>query len=137
MKGPSTMSNDSEQSAATSAFRHRYPSCESRDLRTSSGGRLSCRDCERRHKLERKARRHRERGDRCSCGTDAVSLNPSEVVAHNWGGGPCRIVPTGVVPPVAKCRDCGADWKPVRRGECSRCGSDNTPTPPATPEASA
>lgn len=27
------------------------------------------------------------------------------------------------------CRDCGADWKPVRRGECGRCGSDATPEP--------
>lgn len=27
------------------------------------------------------------------------------------------------------CRDCGADWRPVRRGECARCGSDATPAP--------
>ena len=36
------------------------------------------------------------------------------------------------IPPVSTCRDCGAEWKPVRRGECSRCGSDNTPIPPAS-----
>jgi hypothetical protein len=34
------------------------------------------------------------------------------------------------IPPASKCRDCGADFVPVRRGECSRCGSDNTPIPP-------
>jgi hypothetical protein len=26
-----------------------------------------------------------------------------------------------------RCRDCGAPWRPVRRGECSRCGSDAGP----------
>lgn len=25
------------------------------------------------------------------------------------------------------CRDCGAAWRPVRRGECSACGSDAGP----------
>lgn len=28
---------------------------------------------------------------------------------------------------VPVCRDCGTDWHPVRRGECSRCGSDAGP----------
>lgn len=71
----------------------RCPKCDGTDWRITERGRRYCRDCEKRHKRERKDRRHRERGDRCGCGADAVSLNPAEVVVHNWGGGACRIVP--------------------------------------------
>lgn len=28
---------------------------------------------------------------------------------------------------VPVCQDCGTDWQPVRRGECSACGSDAGP----------
>ena len=71
----------------------RCEKCGGTDWRTNARGRVTCRDCEKAHKRERKDRRHRERGDRCGCGTDATSLNPAEVVVHNWGGGACRIVP--------------------------------------------
>lgn len=32
-----------------------------------------------------------------------------------------------------RCRDCGYDWKPVRRGECLTCGSDSGPEPAIRP----
>lgn len=79
----------------------RCAKCDGTRWRTGATGRLTCRDCEKAHKRARKDRRRRERGDRCGCGTDAVSLNPAEVVVHNWGGGPCHIVPVArAIPPV-------------------------------------
>ena len=33
------------------------------------------------------------------------------------------------------CQDCGADWKPLRRGECQSCGSDAGPHRSADAEA--
>lgn len=69
--------------------------CEGSRFRTSAKGGVICADCEKARGRRRKARRRRERGERCHCGTDATSLNPDEEVVHNWGGGPCRVVPIG------------------------------------------
>jgi hypothetical protein len=80
----------------------RCEKCGGTDWRTNARGRVTCRDCEKAHKRERKDRRHRERGDRCGCGTDATSLNPAEVVVHNWGGGACHIVPVKRAIPAGK-----------------------------------
>lgn len=40
-----------------------------------------------------------------------------------------------VIPAEPLCRDCGAPWHPVRRGECSQCGSDAGPAPVSSGEA--
>lgn len=71
----------------------RCPKCDGAEWRVTAKGRRYCRACERAKSRAKNDRKHRDRGDRCGCGTDAVSLNPAEVVVHNWGGGACRIVP--------------------------------------------
>lgn len=71
----------------------------------------------------------------CECGEWSADLNGEPGWAahreHVAAAQVAALREAGYLPESVEtaCRDCGADWRPVRRGECAHCGSDAGPLP--------